>query len=428
MAEQHEKALVPQIRFTGFTDPWEQRKLSELVEIERGGSPRPIERYITDDPCGLNWVKIGDAPELGRYITQTTEKIKPEGLAKTRQVYPGDLVLSNSMSFGRPYIMAIKGCIHDGWLLIRDAQKHFDPIFLCHMLGAPQMLNQYRMFAAGSTVNNLNKELVGKAIVSLPSKDEQREIGIVLDRLDSLITLHQRKYDKLCVLKKSMLDKMFPKGGSLYPEIRFAGFTDPWEQRKLGDVATIVGGGTPSTNNDAYWDGDIDWYSPAELGEQVYADRSARRITQAGYDSCSATLLPAGKTILFTSRAGIGNTAILRRSACTNQGFQSLVVNDDTDVYFVYSMTDRIKNFAEQKASGSTFLEISGKGLAAGEFAFPSKDEQTAIGSMFKQLDHLITLHQRKYCGVASWMLGVALVRLGSESGGAFGEMKHVLQ
>ena len=202
-------SLYPEIRFAGFTDPWEQRKLSELVEIERGGSPRPIERYITDDPCGLNWVKIGDAPELGRYITQTTEKIKPEGLAKTRQVYPGDLVLSNSMSFGRPYIMAIKGCIHDGWLLIRDAQKHFDPIFLCHMLGAPQMLNQYRMFAAGSTVNNLNKELVGKAIVSLPSKDEQREIGIVFDRLDSLITLHQRKLELLRNIKKSMLDKMF---------------------------------------------------------------------------------------------------------------------------------------------------------------------------------------------------------------------------
>ena len=182
---------------------------------------------------------------------------------------------------------------------------------------------------------------------------------------------------------------LFPSG--------YSNWTTPsWEQRKLGEAATIVGGGTPSTNNDAYWDGDIDWYSPAELGEQVYADRSVRRITQAGYDSCSATLLPAGKTILFTSRAGIGNTAILRRSACTNQGFQSLVVNDDTDVYFVYSMTDRIKKFAEQKASGSTFLEISGKGLAAGEFAFPSKDEQTAIGSMFKQLDHLITLHQRE--------------------------------
>lgn len=213
------------------------------------------------------------------------------------------------------------------------------------------------------------------------------------------------------------------------PEIRFEGFTDPWEQRKLGDVATIVGGGTPSTNNDAYWDGDIDWYSPAELGEQVYADRSVRRITQAGYDSCSATLLPAGKTILFTSRAGIGNTAILRRSACTNQGFQSLVVNDDTDVYFVYSMTDQIKKFAEQKASGSTFLEISGKGLAAGEFAFPSKDEQTAIGSMFNQLDSLITLHQRKcqyrgLYGYLSWeqrKLGDA----GTTYGGLSGKTKE---
>ncbi|KFI89606.1 type I restriction-modification enzyme [Bifidobacterium ruminantium] len=251
--------------------------------------------------------------------------------------------------------------------------------------------------SSGSKMPRADWNLISQSFFAVPADHaEQKAIAKGLAELDTLITLHQRKYDKLCVLKKSMLDKMFPKGGSLYPEIRFAGFTDPWEQRKLGDVATIVGGGTPSTNNDAYWDGDIDWYSPAELGEQVYADRSVRRITQAGYDSCSATLLPAGKTILFTSRAGIGNTAILRRSACTNQGFQSLVVNDDTDVYFVYSMTDRIKNFAEQKASGSTFLEISGKGLAAGEFAFPSKDEQTAIGSMFKQLDHLITLHQRK--------------------------------
>ena len=219
---------------------------------------------------------------------------------------------------------------------------------------------------------SFNSSDVESIFVSLPSAmNEQRQIGQYLCDLNTLITLHQRK----CQYR------------GLYGHLS-------WEQRKLGDVATIVGGGTPSTNNDAYWDGDIDWYSPAELGEQVYADRSVRRITQAGYDSCSATLLPAGKAILFTSRAGIGNTAILRRSACTNQGFQSLVVNDDTDVYFVYSMTDRIKKFAEQKASGSTFLEISGKGLAAGEFAFPSKDEQTAIGSMFKQLDHLITLHQ----------------------------------
>ena len=184
---------VPEIRFAGFTDPWEQRKLGELVVIERGGSPRPIDEYITDDTNGLNWVKIGDAPSLGRYISKTSEKIKPEGLSKTRQVHPGDLILSNSMSFGRPYIMAIEGCIHDGWLLIRDEPKSFDPMYLCHMLGTPKMLNQYRMLASGSTVNNLNKELVSNASILMPCKSEQKVIGQFFNHLDDLITLHQRK-------------------------------------------------------------------------------------------------------------------------------------------------------------------------------------------------------------------------------------------
>ena len=166
------------------------------------------------------------------------------------------------------------------------------------------------------------------------------------------------------------------------PAIRFAGFTDPWEQRKLVDIAEIVGGGTPDTNNSNYWDGDIDWYAPAELGNNIYAESSTRKITQAGFDSCSTKMLPADKTILFTSRAGIGNTAILRHSACTNQGFQSLVIGD-ADVYFVYSMSERIKKWAEEKASGSTFLEISGRQLETMPVNLPSLVEQQAIGSFF---------------------------------------------
>ena len=180
------------------------------------------------------------------------------------------------------------------------------------------------------------------------------------------------------------------------PAIRFAGFTDPWEQRELVDIAEIVGGGTPDTNNSNYWDGDIDWYAPAELGNNIYAESSTRKITQAGFDSCSTKMLPADKTILFTSRAGIGNTAILRHSACTNQGFQSLVIGD-ADVYFVYSMSERIKKWAEEKASGSTFLEISGRQLETMPVNLPSLVEQQAIGSFFSHLDNLITLHQRKY-------------------------------
>ena len=202
-------ATVPEIRFSGFTEDWEQRKFGETVIIERGGSPRPIDAFITDDENGLNWVKIGDAPEQGNYITKTAEKIRPEGLKKTREVHPGDLILSNSMSFGRPYIMAIDGCIHDGWLLIRDEEKRYDLKFLCQMLGTEQMLAQYRAMAAGSTVNNLNKELVGNTEVKVPSIAEQAKIGEYFSKVDDLITLHQRKCKELQNMKKFMLQNMF---------------------------------------------------------------------------------------------------------------------------------------------------------------------------------------------------------------------------
>ena len=218
---------------------------------------------------------------------------------------------------------------------------------------------------------SLSKEAINETVLSVPDAAEQNHLGGFFTDLDALITLHQRERGK-------------------------APFTQSlaWEQRKLGDIAQIIGGGTPNTGIEDYWDGDIDWYSPAELGEAIYVDSSVRKITQAGYQSCSAVMLPAGKTVLFTSRAGIGNTAILRRSGCTNQGFQSLVVNDENDVYFVYSMSGQIKKYAEQMASGSTFLEISSKVLAAGEFAFPGIAEQRLIGFYFSRLDALITLHQ----------------------------------
>ena len=200
---------VPEIRFPGFTDAWEQRRFSDLVIIERGGSPRPIDDFITDAPNGLNWIKIGDAPEMGNYIMKTAQKIRPDGLKKTREVHPGDLILSNSMSFGRPYIMAIDGCIHDGWLLIRDEKKHFDLKFLCSLLGTDSMLNQYKSMAAGSTVNNLNKELVGGTTVSYPSIAEQVRIGEFISSIDKTITLHQRKLDQMKDYKKGLLQQMF---------------------------------------------------------------------------------------------------------------------------------------------------------------------------------------------------------------------------
>ena len=184
----------------------------------------------------------------------------------------------------------------------------------------------------------------------------------------------------------------------LKPAIRFKGFTDPWEQRKLGEVADIVGGGTPSTENPEYWDGDIDWYAPAEIADQIYVHTSQRKITEQGYDNSSAKLLPPG-TVLFTSRAGIGKTAILACKGCTNQGFQSLVPHKDKlDSYFIFSRTEELKRYGELVGAGSTFVEVSGKQMAAMDIMMPSTlQEQQTIGRLFSALDNLITLHQRKY-------------------------------
>ena len=180
------------------------------------------------------------------------------------------------------------------------------------------------------------------------------------------------------------------------PEIRFLGFTEDWEERKLGEVADIIGGGTPNTNNPEYWNGDIDWYAPAEIGKQIYVKNSQKKISQLGLQKSSAKILPVG-TILFTSRAGIGNTAILAKEGSTNQGFQSLVPHKRMlDSYFIFSRTHELKKYGEITGAGSTFIEVSGKQMAKMNMLLPTFEEQKKIGSFFKQLDNTIALHQRK--------------------------------
>ena len=187
------------------------------------------------------------------------------------------------------------------------------------------------------------------------------------------------------------------------PRCFLGSFNFSWEQRKLGDIADIVGGGTPSTGNQSYWDGDIDWYAPAEIADQIYANSSQKKITGLGYENSSAKMLPPG-TVLFTSRAGIGKTAILTRKGCTNQGFQSIVPHrGELDSYFIFSRTEELKRYGELVGAGSTFVEVSGKQMAVMELMMPpTMREQQTIGGFFQQLDHLITLHQRKCANLCS--------------------------
>lgn len=211
---------------------------------------------------------------------------------------------------------------------------------------------------------------------------EQKKVGDFFSTLELSITLHQRE----CF--------SFDFSGE---SAKTAQKTISWEQRKLGELADIVGGGTPSTSNDDYWDGDIDWYAPAEIADQIFVSSSERKITQQGYDNSSAKMLPVG-TVLFTSRAGIGKTAILRKKGCTNQGFQSIVPHENMlDSYFIFSRTEELKRYGEIKGAGSTFVEVSGKQMASMELMMPKTiEEQRKIGAYFSQLDNLITLHQHK--------------------------------
>ena len=184
-------------------------RLGDHVTVMRGGSPRPIDAYITNAENGIRWIKIGDALPDQLYISDTKEKIKPEGAKKSRRVYAGDLILSNSMSFGRPYILKVDGCIHDGWLLIRDEEKKFDKRFLCFYLASDVTLAQYKKYAAGSCVNNLNSELVASVKIGMPPIEQQIRMANILEKIDRQVEAASTMHLLLSKLRSSLLQQLF---------------------------------------------------------------------------------------------------------------------------------------------------------------------------------------------------------------------------
>jgi len=164
----------------------ESVKLGEVSHIARGASPRPIRNFITNND-GIPWIKIGDVPPQGKYVTNTAQHISTDGAEKSRQIKPGDFILSNSMSFGRPYISKINGCIHDGWLVISNYEKTFDPDFLYHVLRSTPIQNEFAQRAGSGTVRNLNSKIVSETLVPAPPIDQQREIVHLLDKFDLLV-------------------------------------------------------------------------------------------------------------------------------------------------------------------------------------------------------------------------------------------------
>ena len=387
----NEERKVPAIRFKGFTDDWEQRKLAELVTRYEDPVETPHDGYI----------RLGIRSHAKGTFHEYVEPGHELETAQMHRVAANKLIFN--ITFAWEHAVAITTEDDAGKLV-----SHRFPQFSLSELLRPEFLKyvildegfHHKLYLASPGGAGRNRVLkVDEALdypIFFPSVEEQHKIGEFLNQLNDLITLHQRKLEKLKIVKKSMLEKMFPKNGAKVPEIRFAGYTDDWEQRKLGDVADICGGGTPSSSISEYWDGDIDWYAPAEIGEQIFLEGSQRKITKPGLEKSSAKMLPEG-TVLFTSRAGIGNTAILRKTGCTNQGFQSIIPHEnELDSYFIFSRTSELKKYGETMGAGSTFVEVSGKQMENMDMRIPSLPEQKKIGKLFQQLDNTITLHQRK--------------------------------
>lgn len=207
-----EGEVSPRLRFPEFSNApiWKEKKLGELASIVRGGSPRPIDAFLTSSAEGLNWLKIGDVDREAMYVTRTEEKVRPEALSKTRVIQPGDFILSNSMSFGRPYISKIKTCIHDGWIAVTRIPDGLNREFLFYSILSERSQAYFVDQAAGSGVQNLNKDIIKLLVLGLPSVEEQSRIASCLSSLDTQITAESAQFAALKTHKQGLMQQLFP--------------------------------------------------------------------------------------------------------------------------------------------------------------------------------------------------------------------------
>ena len=380
-----EQAKVPAIRFAGFTDPWEQRKFSDMYEVnnERNTDCKlGYDRTLSIATMTFNGGNGAADDSLNSYKVIRVGDIAFEGHANKVHAYgrfvlndAGDGLMSPRFSCLRPIVEQR----YSFWKYYIPYEETMRPILV-------------KATKSGTMMNELVPDDLMRESILVPCLAEQEAIGDCLSQLDSLITLHQRKYDKLVVFKKSMLEKMFPKDGESVPEIRFAGFTDPWEQRKLGELALTYSGGTPSAGNSAYYGGEIPFIRSAEID----CDSTELSLTVAGLNNSSAKLVDKGMVLYAMYGATSGEVAISKIKGAINQAILAMDASDMAANRFIAYWLRR-----QKKSITETFLQ-GGQGNLSGAIIKelgipqPSLDEQRQIGSFFSNLDDLITLHQRK--------------------------------
>lgn len=389
---------TPKLRFPEFSGEWEERKLGEISTIVRGGSPRPIDDFLTMDTNGLNWLKIGDVDKESKYVLNTQERVVFSALGKTREVNPGDLILSNSMSFGRPYILKIKTCIHDGWIAITKISATTGTDYLYYLIATEPSQSYFSDNAAGSGVQNLNADIIKLLPVLIPPIPEQQKIADCLSSLDDLITAENKKLDALKTHKKGLMQQLFPAEGETVPRLRFPEFSGDWEERKLGEVARIQSGGTPDRKNADYWGGNIPWVTTSLIDSNTIHNVD-EFITEAGLKNSSAKIFP--KETILMAMYGQGKTrgkvAVLGISAATNQACAAIIVNGKIEVEFL--LQNLMSRYEEiRKISNSGGQENLSAGLIENiNIPLPeNKLEQQKIADFLSSVDELISAQIKK--------------------------------
>ena len=401
-----EKQNIPEIRFEGFTDPWEQRKLGNCGTTYSGLSGKTKEDFGHGNARFVPYTNVYDSP-----LTDTKRLEAVEIDPSQNKVAYGDVFFTVSsetpdeVGMSSVWLSDQEDVYLNSFCFGYRQDSTFDPHYLAYMLRSSSMRSNLTLLAQGISRFNISKSKVMELSVPVPSAVEQKQIGQYFAELDNLITLHQRKYDKLCTVKKSMLDKMFPKPGETEPEIRFEGFTDPWEQRKLGEVASIktgpfgsmlhaedyVDNGTPIVTTEHFKSGFLP-DEKAGLPQLSESDRARLEqysviegdilFSRVGSVDVNAQVTAAQSGWLFSGR-------VLRARPAAS------VIRPN---YLHYELsTDDVKRSVINRAVGGTMASINTEILEDIEIIFPrSAREQSEIGGFLGNLDSLITLHQRK--------------------------------
>ena len=376
---------IPQIRFSGFTDTWEQRKLGDTVQITMGQSPDGS--TYSDVPSDYILVQ-GNADLQNGWVSPRVWTSQ-----MTKKADAGDLIMSVRAPAGAMGKTAYNAVIGRGVAAIKGNE------FIYQLLEKMDSDGYWKALSCGSTFESLNSDNIKNADVLIPDVAEQEKIGEYFLAIDRLITLHQRKYDKLTKVKKAMLEKMFPKNGSLYPEIRFKGFTDAWEQREVSNVAMISTGGTPSTAINEYWNPkQVPWLSSGEVHKK-YITYTDDKISNEGLNHSSARMIKQNSVLIALAGQGKtrGTVAINRISLSTNQSIAAMTFAPDICPEFVFSnLESRYDELRKVSSGDGTRGGLNKQLVSEIQIPYTSLNEQRKIGQFFTHLDRLITLHQRK--------------------------------